>query len=105
MFYCNEIYFHDDSVHCWSLISTHFWSCDCVLLQADVDAAVQLLLKLKADYKQLTGQDYQAGRPPTDAVMNDEGHDDGDDQVDPWNVSTSSAKGVDYDKLIGWFVY
>lgn len=76
-----------------------------VLLQADVDAAVQLLLKLKADYKQLTGQDYQAGRPPTDAVMNDEGHDDGDDQVDPWNVSTSSAKGVDYDKLIGWFVF
>ena len=26
-----------------------------------------------------------------------------DDVVNPWNVSTSSATGIDYDKLIGLF--
>ena len=26
---------------------------------------------------------------------------DGEDEVNPWNVSSTSAKGVDYDKLIG----
>lgn len=65
-----------------------------------------MLLKLKTDYKQVTGQDYKAGclpsenmvvpdnRPATDGA-------DEEDTVDPWHVSTTSAKGVDYDKLIG----
>ncbi|KAG7466455.1 hypothetical protein MATL_G00164910 [Megalops atlanticus] len=71
--------------------------------KADIDAAVQLLLKLKVDYKTLTGQDYKAGCPPSNSVApQDNGPlaDEGEDMVDPWNVSTSSAKGVDYDKLI-----
>lgn len=75
-------------------------------LQADIDAAVQLLLKLKMDYKQMTGQDYKAGCPPSEnsAVPNNgPAADDAteNDTVDPWNVSTTNAKGVDYDKLIG----
>lgn len=77
----------------------------CVFIQAEIDAAVQLLLKLKVHYKEITGQEYKAGCPPTDdisASKNGPAIEDGDDQVDPWNVSTTSAKGVDYDKLIGW---
>lgn len=65
---------------------------------------MQLLLKLKVDYKKVTGQDYKAGCPPTDsAAPSDNGpaSEEGDDFVNPWTVSTSSAKGVDYDKLIG----
>lgn len=74
--------------------------------QADIDAAVQLLLKLKVDYKQMTGQDYKAGCPPSEnTVAPDNGPAadgaDDEDTVDPWNVSTTNAKGVDYDKLIG----
>lgn len=74
--------------------------------QAEIDAAVKLLLKLKVDYKQVTGQDYKAGCPPSEnSVVPDNGPaaDGADDKdtVDPWNVSTTSAKGVDYDKLIG----
>lgn len=74
-------------------------------MQADIDAAVQLLLKLKVDYKHVTGQDYKTGCPPSEcAVSQDNGPAaaaDGEDMVDPWNVSTTNAKGVDYDKLIG----
>lgn len=71
-----------------------------------MDAAVQLLLKLKVDYKQMTGQDYKAGCPPSESVVaaNNGPSADGageEDTVDPWNVSTSNAKGVDYDKLLG----
>ncbi len=74
--------------------------------QAEIEAAVQLLLKLKVDYKQVTGQDYKAGCPPSEnSVAPDNGPaadgTDGEDTVDPWNVSTTNAKGVDYDKLIG----
>uniref|UniRef100_A0A8C5AEU2 Tryptophan--tRNA ligase, cytoplasmic n=2 Tax=Gadus morhua TaxID=8049 RepID=A0A8C5AEU2_GADMO len=71
--------------------------------KADVDAAIQLLLKLKVDYKEVTGQDYKAGCPPSGtAVSNDRQSENGgeEDTVDPWNVATNSAKGVDYDKLI-----
>lgn len=74
--------------------------------QAEIDAAVQLLLKLKVEYKQMTGQDYKAGCPPSensvapDNVPAADGDND-EDTVDPWNVSTTNAKGVDYDKLIG----
>lgn len=69
-----------------------------------MDAAVQLLLQMKLDYRRVSGQDYKAGCPPVDGEMlEDHGAvpEDGDDQVDPWSVSSSSAKGVDYDKLIG----
>ncbi|XP_068436276.1 tryptophan--tRNA ligase, cytoplasmic [Clinocottus analis] len=73
--------------------------------KAEVDAAVQMLLKLKVDYKQLTGQDYKAGCPPSENPVDpgnvpaaDDANDE--DSVDPWNVSTNNAKGVDYDKLI-----
>ncbi|XP_029972916.1 tryptophan--tRNA ligase, cytoplasmic [Salarias fasciatus] len=71
--------------------------------KAEIDAAVQQLLKLKVDYKTLTGQDYRAGSPPSDAAADNgpaTGAADDGDTVDPWNVSTTNAKGVDYDKLI-----
>lgn len=76
------------------------------VLQAEIEAAVQLLLKLKVDYKHVTGQDYKAGCPPSEnSVAPDNGpaEDDSEDEdiVNPWNVSTKNAKGVDYDKLIG----
>lgn len=78
------------------------------LLQEDIDVAVQLLLKLKVEYKHMTGQDYKAGCPPPENLVAPDngpavaaGDNDDDDTVDPWNVSTSNAKGVDYDKLIG----
>lgn len=70
--------------------------------QAEIDAAVQLLLKLKVEYKQVTGQDYKAGCLPSESsVAPSNGPAADQDTVDPWNVSTTSAKGVDYDKLIG----
>lgn len=58
---------------------------------------------MKVDFKCGTGQDYKAGCPPVDCVVSNDREEavDGDDQVDPWNVTTTSAKGVDYDKLIG----
>ncbi|XP_041927900.1 tryptophan--tRNA ligase, cytoplasmic [Alosa sapidissima] len=71
--------------------------------KADIETAVKLLLKLKVDYKKLTGVDYKAGCPPSDTTVpsdNGPASDEGDDLVNPWSVSTSSAKGVDYDKLI-----
>lgn len=73
--------------------------------QAEIDAAVQLLLKLKLEYKKVTGQDYKPGSPPSEnsAPFNGPAEDgtNDEDTVNPWNVSTSNAKGVDYDKLIG----
>ena len=56
------------------------------------------------DYKEVTGQDYKAGCPPsgTDVSTDRQSENGGEeDTVDPWNVATNSAKGVDYDKLIG----
>lgn len=35
------------------------------LLQEQVDEAVKVLLNLKAEYKQKTGQEYKPGNPPT----------------------------------------
>lgn len=77
-------------------------------LQEDIDVAVQLLLKLKVEYKQMTGQEYKAGCPPPENLVTPDngpavaaGDNEDDDTVDPWNVSTTNAKGVDYDKLIG----
>lgn len=34
------------------------------LIQDQIDAAVKVLLALKAEYKQKTGQDYKPGNPP-----------------------------------------
>ncbi|NWS76434.1 SYWC protein, partial [Crotophaga sulcirostris] len=68
----------------------------------EIDAAVRMLLSLKQSYKTATGQDYQAGLPPTDLVLinNSTTKEEDEDFVDPWTVQTSNAKGVDYDKLI-----
>ena len=33
------------------------------------------------------------------------GNEEGEDVVDPWKVESKSAKGVDYDKLIGKFIF
>lgn len=77
----------------------------CFHEKAEVDAAIQLLLKLKVDYRGVAGQDYKAGCPPSESApaSNDgqSGNGAEEDTVDPWNVATNSAKGVDYDKLIG----
>ncbi|NXK40683.1 SYWC protein, partial [Piprites chloris] len=68
----------------------------------EIDAAVRTLLSLKLSYKTTTGQDYRAGLPPKDLVLINNGttKEEDEDLVDPWNVQTSNAKGVDYDKLI-----
>ncbi|NWU80510.1 SYWC protein, partial [Onychorhynchus coronatus] len=68
----------------------------------EIDAAVRMLLSLKMSYKTTTGQDYRAGLPPKDLVLINNGttKEEDEDLVDPWNVQTSNAKGVDYDKLI-----
>ncbi|XP_075387900.1 tryptophan--tRNA ligase, cytoplasmic isoform X2 [Tenrec ecaudatus] len=63
----------------------------------EIDAAEKILLTLKACYKAVVGEDYKAGCPPGSG-----GDTPGpeEDFVDPWMVQTSSAKGIDYDKLI-----
>ncbi|KAG9481490.1 hypothetical protein GDO78_010618 [Eleutherodactylus coqui] len=70
----------------------------------EIDAAVKLLLALKVDYKNATGEDYNPGSPPTNDTPDINNGlppaSEGDDFVDPWTVQTGSAKGVDYDKLI-----
>ncbi|NXV47256.1 SYWC protein, partial [Uria aalge] len=68
----------------------------------EIDAAVRMLLSLKLSYKTATGQDYQAGLPPRDLTLINNGttKEEDEDFVDPWTVQTSNAKGVDYDKLI-----
>lgn len=85
------------------------------LHQDEVKGAVQKLLELKLEYKRVSGHEYQAGAPPgkvneaangaalaPDCVPSDTAAQEAQtDHVDPWNVQTSSAKGIDYDKLIG----
>ncbi|XP_078452433.1 tryptophan--tRNA ligase, cytoplasmic [Lampetra planeri] len=80
----------------------------------EVKGAVQKLLELKLEYKRASGHEYQAGAPPgkvneaangaaqaPDCVPSDTAAQEAQtDHVDPWNVQTSSAKGIDYDKLI-----
>ena len=67
-----------------------------------------MLLSLKTSYKAATGEDYNMDCPPRDpAPESGEGlaaTDADEDFVDPWTVQTSSAKGIDYDKLIGTFM-
>ncbi|XP_049562471.1 tryptophan--tRNA ligase, cytoplasmic isoform X1 [Orcinus orca] len=70
----------------------------------EIDSAVEMLLSLKMSYKAATGEDYKADYPPRDPALGSDGGLDateaGEDFVDPWTVQTSSAKGIDYDKLI-----
>lgn len=51
------------------------------------------------------GEEYKAGCPPGNSTAGNNGDPDAtkasEDFVDPWTVRTSSAKGIDYDKLIG----
>lgn len=37
----------------------------------------------------------------SEQMIKEENEDEDDDLVTPWNVTASSKKGVDYDKLIG----
>ena len=67
-----------------------------------MDSAVKLLLSLKMAYRAATGEDYKVDSPPGNpAPTGDSATEAEEDFVDPWTVQTSSAKGVDYDKLIG----
>lgn len=51
------------------------------------------------------GEEYKAGCPPGNPTAGRNCDSDAtkasEDFVDPWTVRTSSAKGIDYDKLIG----
>lgn len=88
------------------LIFSTFTLNSCV--QDEIDSAVKMLLSLKTSYKAATGEDYKGDHPPGDpAPESGEGLDAtgaDEDFVDPWTVQTSSAKGIDYDKLIGTFM-
>ncbi|XP_039108886.1 tryptophan--tRNA ligase, cytoplasmic isoform X1 [Hyaena hyaena] len=72
--------------------------------QDEIDSAVRMLLSLKMNYKAAMGEDYRADCPPGNpAPESDRGlgaMEAEEDFVDPWTVQTSSAKGIDYDKLI-----
>lgn len=74
-------------------------------VQDEIDSAVQMLLSLKMSYKAAVGEDYKANCPPGNPAPRGDGDanatEAGEDFVDPWTVQTSSAKGIDYDKLIG----
>ncbi|KAL2789499.1 tryptophan--tRNA ligase, cytoplasmic isoform b [Daubentonia madagascariensis] len=63
-----------------------------------------MLLSLKMSYKATTGEDYKADCPPRNPASESNCGSDAteaeEDFVDPWTVQTSSAKGIDYDKLI-----
>uniref|UniRef100_A0A8C5LFX4 Tryptophan--tRNA ligase, cytoplasmic n=1 Tax=Jaculus jaculus TaxID=51337 RepID=A0A8C5LFX4_JACJA len=73
----------------------------------EIDSAVKMLLSLKMSYKASMGEDYKADCPPgnPEAKNNSVPHvtKANEDFVDPWTVRTSSAKGIDYDKLIVQF--
>ena len=88
------------------LILSAFTLNSCV--QDEIDSAVKMLLSLKTSYKAATGEDYKVDCPPRDpAPESGEGLDAteaDEDFVDPWTVQTSSAKGIDFDKLIGTFM-
>lgn len=56
-------------------------------------------------YKAAVGEDYKADCPPENSAPESNSGlgsaETEEDFVDPWTVQTSSAKGIDYDKLIG----
>uniref|UniRef100_S4R4K0 Tryptophan--tRNA ligase, cytoplasmic n=1 Tax=Petromyzon marinus TaxID=7757 RepID=S4R4K0_PETMA len=66
----------------------------------EVKGAVQKLLELKLEYMRVSGHEYQADAPPGKVPSDPAAQEAETDHVDPWNVQTSSAKGIDYDKLI-----
>ncbi|XP_036887590.1 tryptophan--tRNA ligase, cytoplasmic isoform X2 [Sturnira hondurensis] len=67
----------------------------------EVDSAVKLLMSLKMAYRAATGEDYKVDSPPGNlAPAGQSATEAEEDFVDPWTVQTSSAKGIDYDKLI-----
>ncbi|KAF5914299.1 hypothetical protein HPG69_000096 [Diceros bicornis minor] len=70
----------------------------------EIDSAMQKLLSLKMSYKAATGEDYKANCSSENPAPGSKGGLDDteaeEDFVDPWTVQTSSAKGIDYDKLI-----
>jgi tryptophanyl-tRNA synthetase len=74
-------------------------------VQDEIDCAVKMLLSLKMSYKAAMGEDYKAdcppGNPSTVSSSDPDATEASEDFVDPWTVRTSSAKGIDYDKLIG----
>lgn len=82
-------------------LTLHPLSC----VQDEIDAAVKMLLSLKMSYKAAMGEDYKADCPPGNPAPGGDSGPDAmeadEDFVDPWTVQTSSAKGIDYDKLIG----
>ncbi|ERE72932.1 tryptophanyl-tRNA synthetase, cytoplasmic [Cricetulus griseus] len=73
----------------------------------EVDSAVKMLLSLKTSYKAAMGEEYKADCPPGNPAAGSNSDPDAtkanEDFVDPWTVRTSSAKGIDYDKLIVQF--
>lgn len=73
----------------------------------EIESAVKMLLSLKISYKTAMGEEYKAGCPPGNSTAGSNGDPDAtkasEDFVDPWTVRTSSAKGIDYDKLIVQF--
>jgi len=82
--------------------------------KAAIGEAVKILLSLKAEYKALTGQDLVGGiskkgaeevQKKMENVKVSESPEGApqEDIVDPWSVSSSSATGIDYAKLIDKF--
>lgn len=73
-------------------------------LQDEIDSALKRLLSLKMSYKAAVGDDYKPDCPPGNPAPvggdKPEATEAEEDFVDPWTVQTSSAKGIDYDKLI-----
>jgi len=78
--------------------------------KAEIKASVDTLLALKAEFKAACGSEWKPGidvnaltgseGQPAAGTPNEEA---GDDHVDPWTVSTTSDKGIDYQKLIKKF--
>lgn len=59
----NKTMFFSFHIHAFSLFITF------LLLQDKIDAAVKELLALKAEFKQLTGQEYKPGMTPPSAAQ------------------------------------
>ncbi|XP_037687803.1 tryptophan--tRNA ligase, cytoplasmic [Choloepus didactylus] len=70
----------------------------------EIDSAVKMLLSLKMSYKATMREDCEANCPLGNLAPRSpsgpEAPETEEDFVDPWTVQTSSAKGIDYDKLI-----
>ncbi|XP_010607420.1 tryptophan--tRNA ligase, cytoplasmic [Fukomys damarensis] len=73
----------------------------------EIDSAVEKLLSLKTTYKAVMGEKCEPSQFPENPAPGSKSSaaatEDSGDFVDPWTVRTSSAKGIDYDKLIVQF--